>query len=73
MVISQHAKALAILLDLKPETHEQSRVTCCSSWAGRVRPQCWDDDVMSRDHAWSASPLYHLSQQALGVKSVAPG
>src|SRR5882724_5386040 len=27
----------------------------------------------SRCHAWSASPLYHLSEQVLGIQRTAPG
>jgi hypothetical protein len=35
--------------------------------------ELWDVTVESRCHAWSASPLYHLSQQVLGVMSEEPG
>jgi hypothetical protein len=35
--------------------------------------ETWEPDTHSRCHAWSASPLYHLSQQVLGVKAAEPG
>lgn len=36
---------------------------------------CWEgfDGNGSRCHAWSASPLYHLGEQILGVQRIAPG
>lgn len=117
--VSQHANALAILLDLKPETHasiardvvlksararkpdvltgspffyayvleamckaglrEEAIDVIREKWGRMIDRgaatfwENWDDGVMSRCHAWSASPLYHLSQQVLGVQSVAPG
>ena len=35
--------------------------------------ELWEVTNQSRCHAWSASPVYHLMQQVLGVTSVAPG
>jgi hypothetical protein len=35
--------------------------------------ELWDVTYQSRCHAWSASPLYHLSEQVLGVMPIAPG
>jgi hypothetical protein len=35
--------------------------------------ELWEITYQSRCHAWSASPLYHLSEQVLGVMPVAPG
>jgi hypothetical protein len=29
--------------------------------------EVWEPTIESRCHAWSASPVYHLSQQILGV------
>lgn len=36
-------------------------------------PETFKDRPLSCCHAWSASPLYHLMQQVLGVKSIEPG
>ncbi len=116
--ISQHANTLAILLDLKPETHagiakdvllksatsKRTKVLTASPFfyayvleamiaaglrteAMEVLKQKWGEmldggavtfwetwkNEASRCHAWSASPLYHLSQQILGVIPTAPG
>jgi alpha-L-rhamnosidase len=35
--------------------------------------EVWDATTQSRCHAWSASPLYHLTQQVLGVMPVDVG
>jgi hypothetical protein len=35
--------------------------------------EVWEPTVHSRCHAWSASPLYHLSEQVLGVIPLTPG
>ncbi len=35
--------------------------------------ELWDVTLQSRCHAWSASPLYHLAEQVLGVQQVEPG
>jgi hypothetical protein len=35
--------------------------------------ELWDVTTQSRCHAWSASPLYHLCEQVLGVQQVEPG
>lgn len=35
--------------------------------------EIWETTCQSRCHAWSASPLYHLSQQVLGVMPVDVG
>ncbi len=35
--------------------------------------EMWDVTIESRCHAWSASPVYHLMQTALGVTPTAPG
>ncbi len=116
--VSQHMNALAILLDLKPETHLDlaRRVLLKGASAGQTEViegspffyayifeamfKCglrdeaiaiirdkwgrmldtgaktfwerWGDDHFSRCHAWSASPLYHLSQQVLGVVPTEP-
>ena len=118
-IISQHANALAILLDLKPDAHtriareallkparaRRSDIRTGSpffyayilealfkvglrqdaieiirdKWgkmldAGAVTCwEMWEVNQESRCHAWSASPLYHLSQQVLGVVPEAPG
>jgi alpha-L-rhamnosidase len=116
---SQHAQALAILLDLKPETHEmlardvllrsartrRGKVLTASpffyayvleamikaglrteavelireKWGEMIDRgavtfwEWWDVTIQSRCHAWSASPVYHLSQQVLGVVPMEPG
>jgi hypothetical protein len=116
--VSQHANALAILLGLKPQTHEhlakevllkgarsrrgkvieaspffyayvlESLATCGhraevvelirEKWGAMVEAGAstfWEgwDGAGSRCHAWSASPVYHLSQQILGVVPVEAG
>lgn len=35
--------------------------------------ELWDVTCESRCHAWSASPVYHLAEQVLGVQQVEPG
>lgn len=35
--------------------------------------EVWEPTIESRCHAWSASPVYHLSQQVLGVQPVDVG
>ena len=35
--------------------------------------EVWEPTFHSRCHAWSASPVYHLSQQVLGVVPVEVG
>lgn len=35
--------------------------------------ELWEVTTQSRCHAWSSSPLYHLSEQVLGVMPVEPG
>ncbi len=111
--ISQHTNALAILLNLKPETHEtiarevllksansrRGKILAASpffyayvlealikaglrdeaidiirdKWGGMIEKgattfwEIWEPTFHSRCHAWSASPVYHLSQQILGV------
>ena len=48
-------------------------------WGGMIEKgattfwDVWEPDFQSRCHAWSASPLYHLSQQVLGVMPVEVG
>jgi hypothetical protein len=116
--LSQHSNALAILLNLKPETHEsiarnmlvkpaknkRTKVTTGSPFfysyiveaiaaaglrdeAIDILSQRWSEfldagavsfwelwaNKESRCHAWSSSPLYHISQQVLGVMPTAPG
>jgi hypothetical protein len=119
--VSQHMNALAILLNLKPDTHPHlaKEILLKSARATRARrgkiieaspffyayvlqalAQCglraevveligekwgamidagattfWEgwDGSGSRCHAWAASPLYHLSQQVLGVMPIEPG
>jgi hypothetical protein len=116
--VSQHANALAILLDLHPEAHakmardvllkpalaRRSKVATASpffyAWiiqalakaglrdeaVGLIRDKWgamldrgattfWElwEPTGSLCHAWSASPLYHLSQQVLGAIPTAPG
>ena len=116
--ISQHANALAILLNLHPESHakiardvllkpslsRRSKVITASpffhafivealvvaglreevievireKWGAMLDAgatafwELWDQSG-SLCHAWSASPLYHLSQQVLGVTPVEAG
>ncbi len=116
--VSQHANALAILLNLHPEAHvkiardvllkpalaRRSKVVTASpffyatvleammeaglrkevveligvKWGAfldRGATTFWEfwDSSGSRCHAWSASPLYLLSRQILGVMPVEPG
>ncbi len=119
--VSQHANALAILLDLKREHHahvarehllkpaqarkpktltgspffyayileamlktglrRESIEVIREKWFdGMIARggattfwEVWEPTVHSRCHAWSASPLYHLSEQVLGVMPAAPG
>ena len=116
--VSQHANALAILLNLRPESHgeiarnillkpaksRRSKVVTASPFfyayviealikAGlqsealeivstkwgtsidRGATTFWEfwEPTGSLCHAWSASPLYVLSQQLLGVMPVEPG
>jgi hypothetical protein len=117
--VSQHANALAILLDLKPETHHsiaknvllkaadsrRSKILTASpffyayvlealakaglrddviriirvKWGEMIDKgattfwEVWEPTYHSRCHAWSASPVYHLMQQVLGVMPVEPG
>lgn len=35
--------------------------------------EMWDVTTQSRCHAWSSSPLYHISEQILGVMPIEPG
>jgi alpha-L-rhamnosidase len=117
--VSQHANALAILLDLHPEAHakiardvllkpaqaRRSKVVTGTPFyyayvleamvkaglrdeaIGVIRDR-WGAAFLDRGmvtfgehweptgslcHAWSASPLYHLSQQVLGVTPITPG
>ena len=116
---SQHTHTLAILLGLKPETHEaiardvllksalskRTKILTASpffyayvlqalvqgglkaeaialigdKWGGFVDagastfPELWDVKLESRCHAWSASPVYHLMQIALGVRQTSAG
>ncbi len=116
--ISQHANALAILLNLRPEAHEKiardillkpslarrSKIVTASpffyayiiealikaglrkeakeiirtKWGAmldRGATTFWEfwEPTGSLCHAWSASPLYIMSQQLLGVVPVEPG
>jgi alpha-L-rhamnosidase len=116
--VSQQMNALAILLDLKPDTHAkiardvlvkaaQSKRTKILTGSPFFYAYIFEaiakaglrDEVVSlirekwsemlqdggdtlweywtgsgsRCHAWSASPVYHLSQQVLGVRPVEPG
>lgn len=116
--VSQHMNALAILLDLKPESHlaiardvllkaaraKRGKIIEASpffyayvleamaeaglksevveiigdKWGQMLDAGAttfWEDwtGTGSRCHAWSASPLYHLSQQVLGVVPVDVG
>jgi hypothetical protein len=117
--ISQHANALAILLDLQSEHHariarecliaparsSQTKVVTGSPFfyayileamiaAGHradaiaiIRDkwgsfldrgattfwEMWNVTTQSRCHAWSSSPLYHLSEQVLGVRPTEAG
>jgi hypothetical protein len=118
--ISQHANALAILLDLTPEHHahvarehllkpaqssdtetltgspffyayileamlkaglrrESIDVIRAKWFDGMIARgavsfwEVWEPTVHSRCHAWSASPLYHLSEQVLGVTPLERG
>jgi hypothetical protein len=116
--VSQHANALAILLDLHPEAHakiardvlhkpalaRRSNVATASpffyvyilqalakaglrdeavslirdKWGAmldRGATTFWElwEPTGSLCHAWSASPLYHLSQQVLGATPTAAG
>jgi hypothetical protein len=116
--VSQHANALAILLDLHPDTHakiardvllkpaqaRRSKIITASpffyafilealfkaglrdealavirdKWGAmldRGATTFWEfwEPTASLCHAWSASPLYHLSQQILGVLPTASG
>lgn len=116
--VSQHANALAILLELKPESHPQianeallkgarakrGKILTGSpffyayilealaktglraevlevirdKWGAMIDAgavtfwEHWDGQA-SRCHAWSASPVYHLQQQVLGVSQTQPG
>lgn len=117
--VSQHMNALAILLDLKPDTHANlaKNVLLKSARAKRGKiieaspyfyayvlealAKCglrdemievmrdkwgamldagattfwenWMEGIWSHCHAWASSPLYHLSQQVLGVIPTEPG
>ncbi len=117
--VSQHANALAILLNLKPDTHaalardvllkcaraKKSKILGASpffyayvleamslaglreevveiirdKWGGMIDRgavtfwEMWDVTLESRCHAWSASPVYHLMQEILGVTPAEPG
>ncbi|HEY8667558.1 MAG TPA: alpha-L-rhamnosidase C-terminal domain-containing protein, partial [Tepidisphaeraceae bacterium] len=116
--VSQHANTLAVLLDLKPETHlaiardvllksartKRGKIITASpffyayvleamieaglraeaidlireKWGEMIDAGAttfWEgwEPVSSRCHAWSASPVYHLSQQILGVVPVDVG
>jgi hypothetical protein len=116
--ISQHANALAILLQMKPEhdekiardillksatarrskivtaspffyatvleaiahcgLHQEALAVVRDKWGEQIAAgatafwEKWEPDG-SRCHAWSASPLYYLSQWVLGVVPTEPG
>jgi alpha-L-rhamnosidase len=117
--VSQHTATLAILLGLKPETHEalaknvllksakstrtkiltaspffyayvlEAMVACGlaaeavavikDKWGKLIDegattfPEMWAVKAESRCHAWSSSPVYHLSEIVLGIRSMSPG
>ena len=41
--------------------------------ASAMMVHAWEITVESRCHAWSASPVFHLMQQILGVMPIEPG
>lgn len=57
------SQAIEIIRDKWGKMIDQGAVTFWENWDGR----------QSRCHAWSASPVYHLSQQVLGVVPVEVG
>jgi alpha-L-rhamnosidase len=117
--VSQHTNTLAILLGLKPETHQtlarevllkaansrRGKILAASpffyayvlealfqtgfreegiqiireKWGEMIEKgattfwEIWEPTFHSRCHAWSSSPVYHLSQQVLGVVPVEVG
>ena len=117
--ISQHSNTLAMLLELKPETHagiasdillksaksKRTKIVTASpffyayvlqalamqglmqevidiireKWGAFLDMgattfhEMWNVTIESRCHAWSSSPLYHLTQIVLGVQPLTPG
>jgi hypothetical protein len=57
------AEAVEVIGDLWGDMVERGAVTFWEHW----------EPTESQCHAWSASPLYHLSQQVLGVQIAAAG
>lgn len=57
------AQAIDIIRDKWGEMIDQDAVAFWEHW----------DGLQSRCHAWSASPVYHLSQQILGISPVEVG